>query len=122
MELDQLHRFRVPGEADASLVLRDGAETRAVFDRYRGKGRIVAGTYEAMYDAVFNAWAKDLGKGITSPMTAADTTTVDRPEPARPGLAHRDRHRRHPPGRTPARRAAHPCRRHHRHPSQSAMK
>ncbi|KOV92852.1 MobF family relaxase, partial [Streptomyces sp. NRRL WC-3723] len=76
IELDQLHRFRVPGEADASLILRDSAETRAVFDWYRDKGRIVARTYEAMCDAVFTAWAKDLDKGLTSLMTAADTATV----------------------------------------------
>lgn len=76
VELDQLHRFRVPGEADASLVLRDGENNRAVFDWYRNKGRIVAGTYEAMGDTVFAAWAKDLGKGLTSLMTAADTATV----------------------------------------------
>ncbi|WP_440581220.1 MobF family relaxase [Streptomyces sp. PT19] len=76
VELDQLHRFRVPGEADASLVLRDGENNRAVFDWYRNRGRIVAGTYDAMCDMVFAAWAKDLGKGLTSLMTAADTATV----------------------------------------------
>src|SRR5690606_935195 len=76
VELDQLHRFRVPGEADASLVLRDGEDNRAVFDWYRNKGRIVAGNYDAMCDMVFTAWAKDLGKGLTSLMTAADTATV----------------------------------------------
>ncbi|MER7000703.1 MobF family relaxase [Streptomyces sp. NPDC000410] len=76
IELDQLHRFRVPGEADASLTLRDGEDNRAAFDWYRDKGRVVAGNYEAMCDAVFAAWAKDLGKGLSSLMTAADTATV----------------------------------------------
>ncbi|MFJ5817336.1 MobF family relaxase [Streptomyces sp. NPDC093108] len=76
VELDQLHRFRVAGEADASLVLRDGEDHRAAFDWYRDKGRIVAGNYDAMCDMVFAAWAKDLGKGLTSLMTAADTATV----------------------------------------------
>ncbi|MFD9216485.1 ATP-dependent RecD-like DNA helicase [Streptomyces sp. NPDC059544] len=76
IELEQLHRFRVPGEADASLILRDGDETRAVFDWYRARGRIVAGTYGSMCDQVFNAWAKDVNKGLTSLMTAADTATV----------------------------------------------
>ncbi|MEV0965513.1 MobF family relaxase [Streptomyces sp. NPDC049910] len=76
IELDQLHRFRVPGEADASLILRDGEEMRAAFDWYRNKGRIVAGTYDAMCDMLFAAWAKDLNKGLTSLMTAADTATV----------------------------------------------
>lgn len=76
IELDQLHRFRVPGEADASLILRDGEENRAVFDWYRDKGRIVAGTYDAMCDMVFAAWAKDLDNGLTPLMTAADAATV----------------------------------------------
>ncbi|MFJ9580890.1 MobF family relaxase [Streptomyces sp. NPDC101191] len=76
IELDQLHRFRVPGEADASLVLRDSDDNRAAFTWYRNKGRVVGGNYEAMCDAVFTAWAKDLGKGLTSLMTAADTATV----------------------------------------------
>lgn len=76
VELDRLHRFRVPGEADASLILRDGEDNRNGFSWYLTKGRIVAGNYEAMCDAVFTAWAKDLGKGLTSLMTAADTATV----------------------------------------------
>ncbi|MFC5905347.1 MobF family relaxase, partial [Streptomyces zhihengii] len=75
-ELDRLHRFRTPGEPDASLILRDGQSTRTAFDWYRDKGRIVAGPYETMCDRVFTAWAKDLGKGLTSLMTAADTATV----------------------------------------------
>nr|WP_308299338.1 AAA family ATPase [Streptomyces sp. CL12-4] len=76
VELDQLHRFRVDGEAEASLVLRDGDDPRSAFAWYRDKGRIVAGTYDAMCDAVFTAWSKDQDKGLTSLMTAADTTTV----------------------------------------------
>ncbi|MEU9553695.1 AAA family ATPase [Streptomyces werraensis] len=76
VELDQLHRFSVPGEADASLILRDSEEPRAVFDWYCDKGRIVAGTHDTMCDMVFNAWAKDQDKGLTSLMTAADTATV----------------------------------------------
>lgn len=58
--LDRLHCFCTPGQADASLPLRDGDDNRAVFDRYRAKGRIVAGTYETMWDAVF-------GKRAASP-------------------------------------------------------
>ncbi|MER6433768.1 MobF family relaxase [Streptomyces sp900105245] len=76
VELDQLHRFRVPGEADASLILRDGNDPRAAFGWYRERGRIVAGHHEAMCDQVFTAWAHDLNKGLTSLMTAADTVTV----------------------------------------------
>ncbi|WP_327425337.1 relaxase domain-containing protein [Streptomyces sp. NBC_01707] len=76
VELDRLHRFRVPGEADASLALRDGDNHREAFTWYRDKGRIVAGSYEVMCDAVFDAWAKDCGKGLNSLMTAADTATV----------------------------------------------
>ncbi|MFF2205874.1 MobF family relaxase [Streptomyces sp. NPDC058145] len=76
VELDQLHRLRVPGEADASLVLRDGDDHRAAFAWYRDKGRIVAGNHDAKSDAVFTAWASDLEKGLSSLMTAADTATV----------------------------------------------
>ncbi|MEU6071906.1 MobF family relaxase [Streptomyces sp. NPDC047082] len=76
IELDRLHRFRTHGEADASLVLRDTDDPRAAFTWYRDKGRIVAGEYDAMCDAVFAAWAKDTGNGLTSLMTAADTATV----------------------------------------------
>ncbi|MEU1596663.1 AAA family ATPase [Streptomyces sp. NPDC005708] len=75
-ELDRLHRFRTHGEADASLVLRDTDDAQAAFTWYREQGRIVAGDYEAMCDAVFAAWAKDIGAGRTSLMTAADTATV----------------------------------------------
>jgi len=76
VELDRLHRFRTPGEAEASLVLRDGDAPRAVFAWYRDKGRITAGSYEAMCDAVFAAWAADTAAGVTSLMTAADTASV----------------------------------------------
>ncbi|MGW9032516.1 ATP-dependent DNA helicase, partial [Streptomyces sp. NPDC055722] len=76
VELGRLHRFRTEGEAEASLVLRDTDDVRAAFTWYRERGRIVAGDYEAMCDAVFAAWAKDIGAGRTSLMTAADTATV----------------------------------------------
>ncbi|MFE7779453.1 AAA family ATPase, partial [Streptomyces sp. NPDC057445] len=76
VELDRLHRFRVPGEADASLLLRDGDDHREAFSWYRAGGRIVAGDLEAMCDAVFAAWDRDTGRGRTSLMTAADTATV----------------------------------------------
>lgn len=77
VELDRLHRFRVPGEADASLILRDGEDPRTVFTWYRAKGRITAGNHQAMCEAVFTAWANDRAKGLTSLMTAADTATVN---------------------------------------------
>ncbi len=76
IELDRLHRFRTAGEADASLTLRDSDDPRTAFAWYRAKDRIVAGHHETMRDAVFTAWAHDLGKGLTSLMTAADTATV----------------------------------------------
>ncbi|MGX1886510.1 AAA family ATPase [Streptomyces sp. NPDC055287] len=60
IELNRLHRSRVPGEAGASLVLGDGGDSRAVFAWYQDKGRIVAGNHEAMCDAVFTAWANRL--------------------------------------------------------------
>ncbi|GAA2447771.1 hypothetical protein GCM10010405_33980 [Streptomyces macrosporus] len=76
VELDRLHRFATPGEADASLVLRDGQDPAEAFAWYRRKGRIVAGTHEAMCDAVFAAWAHDTAAGRTALMTAAEAATV----------------------------------------------
>ncbi|GGT02703.1 hypothetical protein GCM10010254_23770 [Streptomyces chromofuscus] len=76
VELGRLHRFRTPGEADASLTLRDGDDPRTVFDWYRAKGRITAGSHQAMCDALFTAWADDCRTDLTSLMTAADTQTV----------------------------------------------
>ncbi|MGW4935138.1 MobF family relaxase [Streptomyces sp. NPDC004166] len=76
VELDRLHRFRTDGEAEASLVLRDTDDVRQAFTWYRERGRIVAGTYEAMCDAVFTAWSHDISRGRASLMTAADNATV----------------------------------------------
>jgi AAA domain len=76
VELDRLHRFRTPGEADASLLLRDSDDTGNVFDWYLEKGRVMGGSYEAMCDAVFTAWAKDRNRGLNALMTAADNDTV----------------------------------------------
>ncbi|MFF9497327.1 AAA family ATPase [Streptomyces flaveolus] len=58
VELGRLHRFRVDGEADASLTLCDGEDSRSAFAWYRDRGRIITGTYDAMCDAVFTAWAR----------------------------------------------------------------
>ncbi len=117
VELDQLHRFRTAGEADASLALRDGEDNRTAFDWYRGKGRIVAGNYEAMCDAVFEAWAKDLRKGRTSLMTAADTATVTALN-LRAQAWHIEAGTIDTRHTTAARRAERAHRRHHRHPPQ----
>jgi len=76
VELDRLHRFATPGEADASLVLRDGENPHEVFAWYRDRGRITAGPHAAMCDAVFAAWAHDTAAGRTALMTAADTAAV----------------------------------------------
>ncbi|MGP4004802.1 MobF family relaxase, partial [Streptomyces sp. 8N706] len=76
VELDRLHRFTTTGEAEASLTLRDGEDPHTAFTWYRDRGRIVAGTYQEMCDAVFTAWRRDTERGRTCLMTAADTASV----------------------------------------------
>ncbi|MFF3256999.1 MobF family relaxase [Actinacidiphila glaucinigra] len=76
VELDRLHRFRTPGEADASLTLRDSNRPGEAFTWYREQGRITAGLPGVMHQAVFEAWAADTLAGRATLMTAADTATV----------------------------------------------
>ncbi|WP_277347755.1 MobF family relaxase [Streptomyces barkulensis] len=76
VELDRLHRFRTPGEADASLLLRDSDTPQEAFTWYRNKGRVTAGSHRAMRDAVFTGWQRDTARGRTALMTAADHTAV----------------------------------------------
>ncbi|WP_326581871.1 relaxase domain-containing protein (plasmid) [Actinacidiphila glaucinigra] len=76
VELDRLHRFRTPGEADASLALRDSKHPAEAFTWYRDRGRVTAGPGQLMHQAVFEAWAADTLAGRTTLMTAADTATV----------------------------------------------
>ncbi|MFD5921715.1 MobF family relaxase [Kitasatospora sp. NPDC058201] len=75
VHLTEVHRFRHPQEAAASLALRDGDPGEA-FAWYRKQGRIQGGDTAAMADAVFTAWRRDLSAGRTPLMTAPDRDLV----------------------------------------------
>lgn len=68
VELDRIHRFTDPAEADASLHLRDGTED--AWRWYWSKDRIKHGDREAMLDRVYQAWRADAATGEKSLMIA----------------------------------------------------
>ncbi|GGG71662.1 hypothetical protein GCM10011374_40480 [Kocuria dechangensis] len=76
--LETVHRFRTPGEAAASLALREppaaGADTPWAW--YTEHRRIVAGDHEAMADAALRAWINDVEGGKRSLLIASDNATV----------------------------------------------
>lgn len=76
--LDQVHRFRTPGEDAASLTLREppatGADTPWAW--YQEQGRIVAGDTEVMTSRALAGWAADTAAGKTSLLVASDNATV----------------------------------------------
>ncbi|MFC9331677.1 MobF family relaxase [Kitasatospora sp. NPDC057015] len=75
VHLTKVHRFRTPGEADASLKLRAGTPAEA-FTWYRQQNRIHAGTEDAMLDAAFAAWRGDIDAGRSSVMAAPTRVLV----------------------------------------------
>jgi conjugative relaxase-like TrwC/TraI family protein len=74
VELNTLHRFTSPAEADATRQLRDG-DTRAL-DFYSAERRIAGGSAEAMIEQAYTAWQKDMNAGMRSLMLASTTTGV----------------------------------------------
>ncbi|KQQ18761.1 hypothetical protein ASF48_17745 [Rathayibacter sp. Leaf299] len=86
VELEDVYRFQTrhpdgtttlnTAEADASLLLRDGAPEARPFEWYQQEGRITVGSAESMVDAVYEAWQHDVDKGATSLMIADDNATV----------------------------------------------
>ncbi|MFS0700284.1 MobF family relaxase [Cellulomonas sp. 179-A 4D5 NHS] len=72
--LDVVHRFGTHGEAEASLLLRDGQTTG--LDFYIARGRTTGGSVEAMREQLYAAWAADLAAGKDTVMVAATTTDV----------------------------------------------
>ncbi|GHF89005.1 hypothetical protein GCM10018790_77980 [Kitasatospora xanthocidica] len=76
VELESVHRFRVPGEAAASLALR-GGEPEDAWTWYLDRGRVVAGSREQMLHQVFADWQRDTEAGLTAMMMADDNATVD---------------------------------------------
>jgi conjugative relaxase-like TrwC/TraI family protein len=78
VRLEEVHRFRTDGEADASLALREPATVGAdtPFQWYVDNQRVTAGTTEAMTQDAFTAWMSDTAAGKTSLMIATDNATV----------------------------------------------
>ncbi|MFC5641435.1 MobF family relaxase [Kitasatospora cinereorecta] len=64
-----VHRFRTPGEKQASLRLRDGDPAEA-FTWYRQHHRLHGGGADDMLDAALAAWQMDLAAGHTAVLAA----------------------------------------------------
>ncbi|MFE3505943.1 MobF family relaxase [Kitasatospora sp. NPDC059160] len=75
VELEQVHRFRAPGEAAASLALRAG-EPEDAWAWYLAQDRIVAGSREQMLQAIFRDWQHDVEQGRPALMMADDNASV----------------------------------------------
>ena len=78
VRLEQVHRFRTDGEAEASLALRESPATGAdsPWKWYMDNKRIVAGESDAMTDSALRAWMTDTAAGKTSLLIAGDNATV----------------------------------------------
>ncbi|MEV8107315.1 MobF family relaxase [Streptomyces sp. NPDC088135] len=75
VELESVHRFRTPGEAAASLALRNG-EPDTAWTWYLDNSRVVAGTREQMVHQIFADWQGDIEAGRTALMMADDNASV----------------------------------------------
>ncbi|MCO4239426.1 relaxase domain-containing protein [Pseudarthrobacter sp. MDT3-28] len=73
-QLTTIWRFSQPWERQSSLKLRSG-DFRAIQD-YNSRGRIHAGTYDAMVDAAYDRWNTDVQAGRSSILIAPDNDTV----------------------------------------------
>lgn len=67
-ELVDVHRFRNAWEKDASLDLRNGR--LHALDAYGEHDRIVGGDADAMTDAAYRAWLRDVAAGVSSVLVA----------------------------------------------------
>ncbi|GAA2234281.1 hypothetical protein GCM10010413_36930 [Promicromonospora sukumoe] len=74
VELTQIHRFHTPGEAEASLQLRDG-DHRGL-DFYITHRRTLGGSAAAMAEEMFANWQTDSDTGRKTIMIAATNTLV----------------------------------------------
>ena len=63
VRLTELHRFTDPGEAAASLALRDGQPEALGF--YLDHGRVHVGDPTSTLEDVFTAWVIDRSRGST---------------------------------------------------------
>jgi hypothetical protein len=73
-ELSDVRRFHHRWEQRASIELRAGSED--AIGAYGAHDRIASGEREAMFDALFAAWKRDVAAGHTSLMIAGDLGTV----------------------------------------------
>jgi len=73
-ELDRVHRFLDPAEAEATLRLRAGHVSALGF--YEAAGRLADGSREAMIDEIYDGWSADLAAGRVSLMVSASTAEV----------------------------------------------
>lgn len=67
-ELADVHRFRRAWEKDASLDLRNGR--LQALEEYGAHDRIIGGDADAMFDAAYSAWLRDMGSGMSSVLVA----------------------------------------------------
>lgn len=74
VELDEIHRFRTAGEAEASLRVRSGDVGAADF--YVRHHRTLAGSREAMIEEAYAHWWEDTQAGRRSIMIAPTTEDV----------------------------------------------
>jgi hypothetical protein len=68
VRLNELHRFTDPGEAAATLAVREGRPEALGF--YLDRRRVYVGNPTTALDAVFNAWQTDRGAGLDAIMLA----------------------------------------------------
>ncbi|WP_419774946.1 ATP-dependent DNA helicase [Glycomyces harbinensis] len=73
-ELNELHRFKDPAFATASLELRVGSGN--ALDYFQNRGRLVGGTEDAMAGALYAAWKADTTAGKRSLMLAKENKAV----------------------------------------------
>ncbi|WP_424446632.1 MobF family relaxase [Microbacterium sp. CH-015] len=67
-ELADVHRFRDAWEKEASLDLRNGR--LQALDAYGAHNRIIGGDADAMADAAYSAWLRDIAAGMSSVLVA----------------------------------------------------
>ncbi|WP_344062947.1 MobF family relaxase [Microbacterium pumilum] len=67
-ELADVHRFRNAWEKQASLDLRNGR--LHALDAYAARDRIIGGDADAMSDAAYSAWLRDMAAGMSSVLVA----------------------------------------------------
>src|SRR5215216_6622374 len=76
VRLSELHRFRDPAEAAATLALRDGQREALGF--YLDRRRVHVGDPTTTLDGVFNAWQADRSRGLDTIMLAPTRELVSR--------------------------------------------